>query len=797
MRCRNRSVPSSRSIRPSISWSGCDRPSSMATARWYSTSPICSSAPCRRWAAGSWPSACFAASCSPRSSERMALFPALRLRRSVRLVSSTGLQPSGRHRWRCTAGSGRLVFRVTPPVPFILGLEWQDLEGCDPLILEVRASTGPAWSMKLGPSEGRTLLGLMLADSLGDIRLSIRTSGGAFRIARRTFSSATSFLRFAAPERRRGGARLAWDLKALGEGGPLPSRDGWFGGGALRQIPERATDLAAHVAATRPLSGDRSPLISFVVPVHESQPRHLDDLLRSFRCQRAGTAELIFSDDGSRSRFTRNWLQQVAGEPGVRIVRNDARGGIAAATNAGLSFAKGEFVGLLDHDDVLSPLATDILAAAIEDRPDTQLLYTDEVVATGGLRPRGLFLKPAFDPVLLSGVNYLNHLSVYRRSRLVALGGLKDGFEGSQDYELLLRFTRDLKRGQVTHVPHPAYVWRRHRRSFSKVETGAAISAARRALAVHLGRVEAPVQVEPASEPTLHRVRFALGALPPLVSVVVPTRNRADLLGRLAAGLIDRTSYPRIELILVDNGSTDPAVEPLYRSILAQRPGSTLLRDDGPFNFSRLVNRGVAASRGECVLLLNNDVDVLHDDWLDEMIECLAYPDVGVVGAKLIYPDGRLQHAGVIVGLGDLAGHWYVGQPGSTGGPMNRLLLRQSVSAVTGACMLITRKCLETVGSFDEERFAVAYNDVDFCLRAGAAGFRVVWTPNATLKHDESATRGSDEAPERINRFRREQQTLRTLHRTDQFDDPAFNPWYSRDRSVPTLVPVGRRPRPR
>ena len=264
------------------------------------------------------------------------------------------------------------------------------------------------------------------------------------------------------------------------------------------------------------------------------------------------------------------------------------------------------------------------------------------------------------------------------------------------------------------------------------------------------------------------------------VTVVIPSRDGLPLISRVLDGLTRRTDYPALDVTVVDNGTTDPAVLALYeRGARDAVPVRVDLRPE-PFNFSRAVNRGVAAASGALVLLLNNDVEVLADDWLKEMVACFDHPGTGVVGAKLLYPDRTIQHMGVIAGLSDLAGHWYVGRPADFPGPQGRFLVRQSVSVVTGACMLVSKRCWDEAGPFDEDTFPIAYNDVDFCLRAVGRGFGVVLTPFATLIHHESASRGSDDTPENAARFNRDKAALRERHGTSGFEDRAFNPWLSK-----------------
>jgi GT2 family glycosyltransferase len=263
----------------------------------------------------------------------------------------------------------------------------------------------------------------------------------------------------------------------------------------------------------------------------------------------------------------------------------------------------------------------------------------------------------------------------------------------------------------------------------------------------------------------------------------------------LTEGLFDATDYADFELIVVDNGSTDPDTLALYEGL--RRGNFTLDIAPAPFNFSAQVNRGVALAKGEAILLLNNDIEVIEPGWLAEMVGCLAYADAGIVGARLLYPSGDLQHAGVAVGLGGLAGHWYLRRPADFPGPMGRLSVRSAMTAVTGACMLVTRACFEAAGPFDEANFAVAYNDVDFCLRARAAGFRTIYTPFATLVHHESASRGRDDRGPNRARFLRDQAALLERHGTGDFLDPVLSPWRDRIHSEPGRVALDALPRAR
>jgi O-antigen biosynthesis protein len=443
--------------------------------------------------------------------------------------------------------------------------------------------------------------------------------------------------------------------------------------------------------------------------------------------------------DGPSPRRFRGWPRTDAAE---LIVCDSSLQDPAARWMEALERARAPFVLWIDGEGRPTRFGLERIAAALAAHPHARALYADELVATPRGRPAGVVLKPAFDPVLLAAFDYIGRPVVFRRDRALALGGFDEG-----DRALALRLAAEAAPGEILHLPYPAWI-------------GPPRPAARAV-----------------PEGAARRGPW------PKVGVVIPSRDAPDLIGAALAGLFARTDYPDFDVTIVDNGTSDPRTLALYRAHAG--PRFRVATRPEPFNFSRAVNRGAALTDAPLLLLLNNDVEVIEPGWLKEMVACLDRPDVGIVGAKLLYPDGTLQHAGVIAGLGGYAGHWHLGRPESEPGPQGRLHARQSLSVVTGACMLVTRACFEAVRGFDEETFPIAYNDVDFCLRAGAAGYRVVWTPFARLVHHESASRGSDETPENRARFARDKAALRERHRTDILEDRAYNPWAVRDSAEP------------
>ncbi|MEN3209205.1 glycosyltransferase family 2 protein [Methylorubrum populi] len=521
------------------------------------------------------------------------------------------------------------------------------------------------------------------------------------------------------------------------------------------------------------------PLISVLMPVHDPDPRVLEAAIRSVRGQLYPAWELCIADDASTDpRIPRLIARHAAEEPRIRTVRRPENGHIARATNEALGLATGTYAAFLDHDDLLSENALFEVARAVRADPELALIYSDEDKVDRRGRRFEPHFKSGYDRELLWAQNYVNHLCVVRTDALRRLGGLRPGFEGSQDHDLLLRLTEGLDASRVRHIPKVLYHWRAAAGSgtFSDRALARAEEARLRALTEIAARKGARAERGPEG---FNRLVRPLPAPPPLVSVIIPTRDRAELLGVVLDGLFARTDYPALEVIVVDNGSTEPATRDLFARY-AGDPRLRVLPAPGPFNFSELSNRGAAAARGTILLFLNNDIEVLEPGWLTELVVIASDREIGAVGAKLLYPDGTIQHGGIVLGIGGIAGHSHLGLPGSAPGYFARMVLSQEVSAVTGACLAMRAAVFSEVGGFDAAHLAVAFNDVDLCLKIRAAGYRIVWTPHARLVHHESKSRGAEDTPEKRARFEAESRVMRERWEPVLRADPYYNPNLSR-----------------
>jgi len=555
-----------------------------------------------------------------------------------------------------------------------------------------------------------------------------------------------------------------------------------------RAVPKVYRDWLAQAEAKEPpparvreLTGKlrQRPLISILVPTFNTPDDWLRACVDSVRAQSYPNWQLCLVDDGSTRAETRSLLKALVAED-VRIqVQCNARNlGIASATNQALAMARGELCAFLDHDDCLAPNALYHVARALSRHPRARLFYSDEdKLDAHGERCEPHF-KPDWNPDLLVAQNYINHLVIARTDLLRALGGLRTGIDGSQDHDLLLRTWRQLgDPAEVVHIPRILYHWRACHGSTAahpdhKPESG---GAGLRSLQHHLAATAPEATVEPGRIANSYRVRWPLPSPPPLVSVLLPTRDRIDLLEPCVKALLQHTDYQTFELLVIDNASQCGATLSFLER-LERDPRVRLLHWPERFNFSAITNSAAHQAKGELLLLLNNDVTPLHREWLSELVGQAVRPEIGCVGAKLYYPDGRVQHGGVILGIGGIAGHAHKHLDRCENGYFGRLQLVHNVSAVTGACLMVRRALFDAVGGFDAKHLAVSFNDVDFCLRVRDAGYRNLWTPYAELCHQESASRGADDAPHQQARAANEQATMLRRWRRQLRRDPAYNP---------------------
>ena len=526
----------------------------------------------------------------------------------------------------------------------------------------------------------------------------------------------------------------------------------------------------------------RRPRISVVMPVYNPQPAWLLAAIDSVRGQIYPDWQLCIADDASSDPAIRPILERYAAEdPRIAVVFREHNGHIAAASNSALALAQGEWVALLDHDDRLAEHALFWVAEAINRHPEVRLIYSDEDKLDGEGRRSDPYFKCAWNIDLFYSHNMISHLGVYQAELVRAVGGFRQGFEGSQDYDLALRCLERIRPDQIHHIPRVLYHWRSHAESTAQDSAAKpyAMVAGERAINEHLARGKLAARV------TLvgfgYRIRYPLPDAPPLVSLIIPTRNGMPLLRQCVASILQKTTYPHYQILIVDNGSDDPATLAFLAEIGAEAR-VRVLSDPRPFNFSALNNAAVGDAEGALVALVNDDVEVITPDWLEEMASLALQPQIGAVGARLLYPDGTLQHGGVILGLGGVAGHAHKDLPRHHHGYFGRAALIQGLSAVTAACLVIRKAVYEEVGGLNETDLAVSYNDVDFCLRVRKAGYRNVWTPYAELYHHESASRGHEDSPEKKARFAREIAYMKQQWGDMLRDDPAYSPNLTLDR---------------
>jgi GT2 family glycosyltransferase len=512
------------------------------------------------------------------------------------------------------------------------------------------------------------------------------------------------------------------------------------------------------------------------MPVFETPERYLRGAIESVLGQIYDNWELCIADDASPSEHIRSILTEYANrDDRVRVEFRSENGHISAASNSALALASGEYIVLLDHDDLLSPDALYRVALELQQAGDVAVLYSDEdKIDEDGNRSLPYF-KPDWSPESLLARNYVSHLGVYRRDLVEKVGGFRIGFEGSQDYDLLLRVTDH--NPTVIHIPAVLYHWRVHTRSTAgaRDQKTYALEAGQRALEeALLRRGETGIVLHDEVRSGLYTIRYQLHSKKK-ISIIVPTRNHGADVDVCFRSIFEKSTYENFEVILLDNGSDEPeSLRTFGRWLDRETERVRLISYDRPFNFSEINNFAATHAVGEYLLFLNNDTEVITSDWLEALLEQAQRAAIGAVGAKLLFADDTIQHAGVIVGLGGVAGHSHkyfrADEPGYFYTPQTM----NNFSAVTGACMMLRKSIFDEVGGFDPE-LAIAFNDVDLCLRVREAGYRNVYLPHVVLYHYESKSRGQEDTPEKQARFLREQRIMHARWKTDIVPDPYYN----------------------
>lgn len=566
---------------------------------------------------------------------------------------------------------------------------------------------------------------------------------------------------------------LKWRLKASANSANMLADDAqgphtyedWI------RLYDTLTDESRRLIRQRIDQMAQRPRFSIIMPVYNPPIEYLKKAIDSVVNQLYPDWELCIADDCSTQPGVVETLQHYAAlDSRIRLVLREENGHISRASNSALELATGDFVAMFDHDDELPEHALYLVAEELNECPDADFIYSDQDKIDENGKRFDPYFKPDFNPDLLRSQNFVDHLAVFRTSIVKELGGWRPAFDGSQDYDMVLRVTERTDPARIRHIPHVLYHWRALPGSLA-IDPDAknyAAERSREALREHLQRMGIEAEVT-SDYPNLsvHRVVYPL-AEEPLVSIIIPTKDGVDILKTCVDGILNETDYQNFEVIIVDNQSREQATRD-YLDGLRTDPRFTVLEYDKPFNYSEINNLAVKHSKGSVLAFLNNDLEVIARGWLREMVSHALRPGVGAVGARLYYPDDTVQHAGVLVGYKGRAGHMFRYAPRHWMGYWARAVLTQNLTAVTAACLVVRKEVFEEVGGFDAEHFSVTFNDVDLCLRIHEQGYRNVYAPHAELYHHESKTRGT-------HAFSYEEEYFSQKWRHYVSYDPAYNP---------------------
>jgi len=520
------------------------------------------------------------------------------------------------------------------------------------------------------------------------------------------------------------------------------------------------------------------PLFSIIMPVYDPPKKFFEEALQSVISQVYTNWELCIADDRSTQPYVHKIIKKYSKKfPKIKVHINEKHSHISETSNNALNLAEGEYVVLLDHDDLLRPHSLLRFAEATVINNKLKLIYSDEdKIDLKGLRTNPYF-KPDWNPELLLSQNYICHLTCIKTSLMNEVGGFRKGFEGSQDWDLFLRLTEILTDNEIFHIPEILYHWRiTNFSTANSLENKTYCStSAKKALNEVISRRNLNAMVIPINKAANYwRIKRRISTNPPLISIIIPTRDRVDLLKMCIESLVEKTSYSKYEIILIDNDSKEKDTLSYFK-LINYKYKVKILNISGPFNYSYLNNQAVKRANGDLILFLNNDIEIIEPDWLCEIASHAVRPDVGCVGSKLLYPNDTIQHAGVILGIGGVAGHIYKGFPRNYTGQMCRSNLSQNFEAVTGACLAVRKSIFQELRGFNEKNLSVAFNDIDFCLRVRNLGYKNIWTPYSILYHHESASRGTDIEPEKQKRFAKEAMYMMKEWKNRLKADPSYN----------------------
>ena len=524
---------------------------------------------------------------------------------------------------------------------------------------------------------------------------------------------------------------------------------------------------------------DRKIKFSIIVPLYNTPIKFLNEMIRSVIAQTYENWELCLADgsDKDHSDVERAVQKFAAKDSRIKYKRLESNLGISGNTNACLDMAVGDFIGLFDHDDLLHPAALfEVMKAVCEKNAD--YVFTDEMVFKSPkiTNIMHLHFKSDYAPDTLRGINYICHFSVFSRELLNKTEWFRSEYDGSQDHDLILRLTSIAQ--NVVHIPKILYFWRSHPASVASDISAKsyAIEAGRNAVRDHIASLGMKAEVLSTDVcPTAYRIKYEIKAYDK-VSIIIPNKNHLDDLVCCISSILSKSTYPNYEIVIVDNGSDDKELFRYYDE-LKKDSRFVICSLDIPFNYSKLNNFAAKKASGKYYILLNNDIEIITPEWIEEMLMYVQRDDVGICGAKLYYPDNTIQHAGVIIGLGGVAGHCFGSVPRDSAGYLDRLVYSQDLSAVTAACLMIKASVFKEVDGLDEDNFRVAFNDVDLCLKVRDAGYLVVWTPYAEAYHYESKSRGYEDTPEKIKRFKGEVERFqKKWANVLKAGDPYYNP---------------------